>query len=272
MHEYDVTLKMLLRGSARTAFQALTGGAVEKWLDVELPKVQNPRMDLLGEMADGGLLHLELQSGNDAEMPERMAEYALGIYRRFKRFPRQIVLYVGERALGMKPELAGPRFAFSYELRDMRELDGDTLLESADPGDNVLAVLGRLRDSKAAVAEIVRRVAGLDATRRDVAAGQLMILAGLRGLEETVEEEIRKMPILIDIMDHKVLGREFRRGEAKGIQKGELLILRRQIIKLFGVLPDWAEASLIGCSAAELETLGERLLDARSLEDLLRRA
>jgi len=34
MHEYDVTLKMLLRGSARMAFQALTGGAVEKWLDV----------------------------------------------------------------------------------------------------------------------------------------------------------------------------------------------------------------------------------------------
>ncbi len=86
------------------------------------------------------------------------------------------------------------------------------------------------------------------------------------------------MPILIDIMEHKVLGREFRRGqaegeakgEAKGIQKGELLILRRQIVKLFGVLPDWAEESLSGRSAAELESLGERLLDARSLEDLLR--
>jgi len=103
MHEYDVTLK-------------------EKWLDVELPKVRNPRMDLLGEMADGGLLHLELQSGNDAEMPERMAGYALGAYRRSRRFPRQIVLYVGERALGMKPELAGPRFAFSYELRDIRAI------------------------------------------------------------------------------------------------------------------------------------------------------
>jgi predicted transposase YdaD len=277
MHEYDVTLKMLLRGSARMLFQALTGGPVKKWLDVELPKMRNPRMDLLGEMADGGLLHLEL---HDAEMPERMAEYAPGAYRLFRRFPRQIVLYVGERALAMKPELVGPRFAFSYELRDMRDLDGDALLESTDPGDNVLAVLGRLRDSKAAVAEIVRRVAGLDATQRDTAARQLMILAGLRGLEETVEKEVRKMPILNDIMEHKVLGREFRRGkaegeeegEAKGIQKGELLILRRQMIKLFGVLPDWAEKSLSGCSAAELESLGERLLDARSLEDLLRQA
>jgi hypothetical protein len=271
MHEYDVTLKMLLRGSARMVFQALTGGQVEKWLDVELPKVRNPRMDLLGEMADGGLLHLELQSRNDAEMPERMAEYAPGAYRLFRRFPRQIVLYVGERPLAMKPELVGPRFAFSYELRDMRDLDGDTLLESADPGDNVLAVLGRLRDSKAAVAEIVRRVAGLDATRRDVAARR-------HGwLEETVvDSKIRKMPILDDIREHKVLGREFRRGEAEGeaeakaegIRKGALLILRRQMIKLFGALPDWAEKSLNGYSVAELESLGERLLDACSLEDL----
>jgi predicted transposase YdaD len=274
MHEYDVALKMLLRGSARMTFQALTGGPVEKWLDIELPKVQNLRMDLLGEMADGDMLHLELQSRNDPEMPERMAEYALGAYRLFRRFPRQIVLYVGERPLNMKPELVGPRFAFSYELRDMRDLDGDALLESADPGDNVLAVLGRLRDSKTAVVEIVRCIAGLDATRRHVAARQLIILAGLRGLEQTVEKEIRKMPILEDIMEHKVLGREFRRGkaegEAKGRAEGERLILRRQMIKLFGVLPEWAEKSLRAYSAAELESLGERLLDARSLEDLLR--
>jgi hypothetical protein len=71
-------------------------------------------------------------------------------------------------------------------------------------------------------------------------------------------------------MEHKVLGREFRRGKAEGKAEGELLILRRQMIKLFGVLPDWAEESLSGRSAAELESLGERLLDARSLEDLLR--
>jgi len=42
------------------------------------------------------------------------------------------------------------------------------------------------------------------------------------------------------------------------------------MIKLFGVLPDWAEESLHSRSAAELESLGERLLDARSLEELLR--
>ncbi len=52
MQKYDVTLKLLLQGSARLAMFQLAGGAVEKWLNVELPKVQNPRADLLGETAD----------------------------------------------------------------------------------------------------------------------------------------------------------------------------------------------------------------------------
>jgi predicted transposase YdaD len=269
---------MLLRGSAGTAFAELTGGSVERWLDIELPKVQNPRMDLLGELSGGGLLHLELQSGNDPEMPERMAEYAIGTYRRFKQFPRQVVLYVGERAIRMQPTLRGPRFSFSYELKDLRDLDGDKLLSSPDLGDNVLAVLARLRDSKAAVAGIVRRIADLDATKREDAVAQLMILAGLRGLEQTVEEEIRKMPILKDIMEHKVLGREYRRGEAageaageeKGVRLGELTVLRRQIRERFGEIPASLGEFLDRQSAADLENLSVRLLKADRIEDLLR--
>lgn len=52
MQDYDVTLKTLLRGSAEKLFEDLTGAVVAKWLDIELPKVQNPRMDLLAETAD----------------------------------------------------------------------------------------------------------------------------------------------------------------------------------------------------------------------------
>jgi len=72
MQEYDIALKMLLEGSAALTVHALTGTTVAKWLDVELPKVQrvqNLRLDLLGQTAGGQLIHIELQSGNDAAMP-----------------------------------------------------------------------------------------------------------------------------------------------------------------------------------------------------------
>jgi hypothetical protein len=132
MQEYDVALKLLLKGSATLTVRALTGTEVVKWLDVELPKVQkvqNLRLDLLGLTIDGELVHIELQSGNDPAMPFRMMEYCLGVQRQVGQFPRQILLYVGEAPVNMQRELHGPGLAFQYDLIDMRTLDGDRLLE-----------------------------------------------------------------------------------------------------------------------------------------------
>jgi hypothetical protein len=229
------------------------------------PRVQNQRADLLGEIAGGGLVHLELQSANDPAMPLRMAEYCPGVFRLFGQFPRQVLLYVGEPPLQMAGELRGPDVSFRYRVIDIRDLDGDRLLESAEVGDNVIAILARLRDHREAVRRIVERVSGLAADERATAMQQLLILAGLRHLESNVEEEARKMPIFIDIMENKVLGREYKRG----LQEGELRVLRRLIEKRFGAIPDWAEERLASRSAADLEALLDRVLDAPSLEDLL---
>ncbi|MGC9944869.1 MAG: hypothetical protein ABSF64_00600 [Bryobacteraceae bacterium] len=119
MQEYDATLKLLLQGSARLTVRELTGTAVAQWLNVELPNVRNLRLDLLGETVDGGLIHLELQSSNDAAMPLRMAEYCLGIFRLFGQLPQQVVLYVGERPLQMESALRGPGLSFDYRLVDI---------------------------------------------------------------------------------------------------------------------------------------------------------
>ena len=70
------------------------------------------------------------------------------------------------------------------------------------------------------------------------------------------------MAILNDILDNKVLGREFK--------KGELTVLRRLLEKRFGPLPEWAEERLASRSASELEDLSLLVLDAQSLEDLLK--
>src|SRR5882672_9587270 len=163
MQEYDVALKLLLQGSARLTMRELTGTAIVKWLDVELPKVQNRRMDLLGETADGSMFHLELQSRNEAAIPLRMAEYSLGAFRLYGRFLEQIVLYVGEAPMRMETELRGPDVLFRYRAVDIRELDGDLLLKSEDVGDNVIAILTRLRDHKEAVGRLSK---GLQIWRR----------------------------------------------------------------------------------------------------------
>ena len=278
MQDYDVALKLLLQGPASATMRELAGTAVAKWLSVELPKVQNLRLDLLGETAAGGLVHVELQSSNDLAMPLRMAEYCLGVFRLFGRFPQQVVLYVGEPQLRMASELRGPGVLFEYRLIDIRTLDGDRLLESEDVGDNVIAILARLRDDRDAVRKIVERIAGLATAERETALAQLLILAGLRHLSNAVEQETRKMPIDVDIREHEVLGpiileaeqKGLQEGLQKGLQAGELTVLRRQIEKRFGAMPRWAAEKLATLSAPELEDLSERVLDAMSVEELLR--
>src|ERR1044071_6083163 len=108
MPDYDGILKLLLRTSAHVALRKLTGKPIDKWLDEELRNPRYLRVDLLGETPDGGLVHLELQSGNDPEMAFRMAEYAMGIYRMFHQLPNQVCLSIGAAPLTMLDTFRGP--------------------------------------------------------------------------------------------------------------------------------------------------------------------
>ena len=84
------------------------------------------------------------------------------------------------------------------------------------------------------------------------------------------------MPILNDIMDHRVLGPAIRKGLEQGREEGKqegrkeeaLAFIRRLITKRFDPLPLALENRLSQLTTAELEDLGERFVDATSLADL----
>ena len=141
MHEYDIALKSILMRLPGSVIEELTGFAITRWHNAELPQVRNPRVDLLGETADGRLVHIELQSTNDPNMSLRMAEYAWAIYKRFGRFTEQIVLYVGEAPMRMKNSLEGGSVSVRFRLVDIREFSAEPLLASDRLEDNVIAVL-----------------------------------------------------------------------------------------------------------------------------------
>jgi predicted transposase YdaD len=276
MHEYDATLKSILTRLAGRTLAELTGFAVERWHNVELPAVRHRRADLIGETFSGQLVHIELQSTNQSGMARRMLEYSLAIHRKFHRFPEQIVLYVGNAPLRMKSKLAAPGLSFEYRLVDIRDVDSEALLASGTLEDNIIGVLGQFSGQREAVRRILEHIAASGQAERGPALAELMILAGLRGLEEVIEREIEQMPILDDIMDHKVLGRERKRGIALGLAEGlargraegERHVILRLVGKRFGTLPDWVKDRVNTLSMSELEQIELRLLDSSSLEDL----
>ena len=95
------------------------------------------------------------------------------------------------------------------------------------------------------------------------------------------------MPVLDSLMEHKVLGREFKKGHAaghdegvvegmekgieQGIEKGEAKILSMQLRKRFGAIPDWAEHEIQSAAPVQLEQWAQELLDAPSIEEVFRR-
>ncbi len=273
MQQFDITLKMLLRGRSSVLVKTLGGGRVVRWLEVENLKVESSQVDRLCMVEGGGLVHMELQSTNYKDMPARMAEYALAVRRRFRKMPRQVVLYVGRTPMRMATEFREGRMTHEYEIIDFRKLDAQPFLDSPDVGDNVVAVLGRLRDQRAAVAKIIARIGRLQGSEREAAVAQLCILAGLRGLEETVKEEVERMPIVVDLMKNKVYAESYRRAvsEAKseGEVEGERNLLRHLIATRFGQIPQWVDERLDRTTGDELKNLSQRLFDAHSLNELL---
>ncbi len=273
MHEYDTAFKLTLQ-HVDVTFRELLGSPITRWHNVEFPSVRSARADLLGETETGELVHIELQSSNDSEMALRMLQYCIDVLRSLRRHPTQILLYVGDTRANMEATLRGPRLDYSYRLVDVRELDGERLLRSERVDDNIVALLTRLSNTRQAAHQVLRRIAGLEAGERRSALDRLLILAGLRkALGKVLEEEATKVPILNDIRDHELFGREYKKGREEGRQEGrqegELVILRRQIEKRFGSVPAAATERLSKLSAKELEELSVRVLDARSLEDLL---
>ncbi len=57
-------------------------------------------------------------------------------------------------------------------------------------------------------------------------------------------------------------------GIEKGLQQGEVIMLKRLLTRRFGPLPAWAEQRLEQAHPQDLEGWAERVLEAQRLEDV----
>ena len=281
MGKYDAVLKTILQRWGSTVLMDVIREPLDEWITIEMPQVSVQFADLLARTSSGRLFQVELQASNDPTMPARMLEYASRVYRQFGRVPKQVVLYVGRDPLRMRREVTGEDLSFRYEILNAADMNPEDLLSSRSVSDNVMAILTRLRNSREAVRRILEKVAALNVAERAVALEALILLSGLRELEETVEAEAKTMPVFDDILDNKVLGREYKRGHERGVEEGlekgvekgrhaeALSLLRMLIVDRFGPIPASAESKLSLMSAPELEGLARRVLRAGGLDELL---
>ncbi len=190
-------------------------------------------------------------------------------------FREQYVLYVGSDPMRMQSALVGPQHVCFYKIVDIRSLNAETLVDSPFHADAVVAILARYAERPETIRRILDRVVRIKGGE-STAFSKVLLLAGIRGLEKAVRNEAKHMPILNDIMDHKVIGPAIREGMEKGLREGSqlgrreeaLLLLRRQIAARFGSLSGTNEERLGSLSLPELEDLGVRLMKASRISDL----
>jgi len=179
--------------------------------------------------------------------------------------------------MNMPSALIGPNHVCRYKIVDIRLLDEEMLLDSPFDGDSIIAILTRHKDRRETIRRILARIAKLKPGARDAAFSKLMILAGLRKLEDSIRTEVKHMPILDDIMDHDVIGPAIRQGREEGIYQGRQEGRREEVLKIlgaligkrFGSLSASLEGRLTNLSIGELEELSLRVLDAQSVDELL---
>ncbi|MBF0425795.1 MAG: DUF4351 domain-containing protein [Magnetococcales bacterium] len=267
--KYDATLKDIFQTLPQRLLLLLTGQEASALLPVEFSSVKRRQPDLVVRLRDETIFHLELQSGNDPDMAWRMLEYFLlirGLYPTARIV--QQVLYVGTDPPAFATEVEETDLRFRYTVRDIREIDCQRMLESPQLEENLLAVLCRLQDERQTLRVILTRMAALAPKAKADALEKLVILAGLRGLGTTVREEENTMPITIDVMENDYLRDIFARGELKGHREGEAALLLRLLKRRFGALPGWVPERVHAADAATLETWGDRVLTASSLEEV----
>jgi predicted transposase YdaD len=292
LHQYDSVLKSLLTGSQNSFLKHLIGAERGHWLNVELPRVTQHRVDLLFEVIRTlELILIELQSFNDPLLPLRMAEYALLVAQIYERFPALYVLYVGSERLSMASELVTPCLSCRFKIIDIRDWDAETLLQGKHPADAVLAILGSHSERPETIRRILQRIGKMKVEDRNAAFSKLLILAGMRNLAGEVQQEAKRMPIHYDIRDHEVFGPVIRQeraqalaeglaeGKAEGLAEGEkagrrqeaVSLLQRLIVTRFGAISTTTTRRLAKLTLPELEDLAIRFVTAKNVNDLFRR-
>lgn len=276
--QFDTTIKELLKAQPPRLLAMLVGAQISEMLTVEFPSVKMRRPDFVARLTDGRILHLEIQSEGE-DMPWRMLEYYLLIRRAYGQPPTQIVLYIGEKPAKIASSIVEERLRFSCDVIDIREIDGQPLIESDSLADNLFAILCKVDDLIEVSHRIIEKIATLPgkAARNELA--KLLVLSKLRGLQKIVVEEVKKaMELSVeDLMDIPFVEEAFLKGEKEGEEKGKEKgkkegmeeMLSRMLEVRFGPLPEWAKAKIASAEIGTLENWGLRLLNASSLEEAL---
>ncbi|MBF0344012.1 MAG: hypothetical protein HQL06_07260 [Nitrospirae bacterium] len=215
---YDVLLKDIIKDVPPKFLKMLTGYETGRFLDIQLPDVQVRQPDLLVEVEDGNIVHIEIQSTDDKSITGRMYEYSALINKQFNKLPKQTLLYIGDKEIATVNRISSEDVNYSYRVIDIKEIDCCVLLQSDKPEDFILAILCKTDDVDGTIKTIVKRLSVMSPKDAKDYCLKLLYLSNLKKLYNKVKWEVDNMPITFDIRESEM----FLDGKREGILEGRL--------------------------------------------------
>ncbi len=209
---------------------------------------------------DGGekfILHLEFQSVDEDGMIYRMQEY-YGLLRRKYQLPvRQFVIYLGQKAPGMRTQLAPEETFTGFTLTSLRDYAYDSLLASDVPEEIILAVLSNFGEKPPG--EVLKGIlgklkekAGEEITLRKYIR-QLSVLARLRNLTKETQKQVTDMGLLYDITKDYLYQEGVNKGREEEKRENIAKMLARQKLSVAEI------ADTLGVTFEYVESIAKEL-------------
>jgi len=253
----------------------------------DLPEGEERRLDLVVQVETSGgeaellVVHVEVEARARKAMGRRMWRYAMQLRLRYGKPVLPIVLYLRGGPADVAAVTVEERFedqhlaSFTYFAFGLSRSEAPEYLDRPEPLAWALAALMQRRELSPARLKLacLRRIAR---GRLDDAGRFLLVncVETYVQLNDEAREEYEQL--LADEPNREVTIMEMTWAdtlEAKGVEKGRLegmrSLLLTQIERRFGPLPAKTRNRLGAIqSPEELSTLGDRVLDARTLDDL----
>ncbi|MDJ0707406.1 MAG: Rpn family recombination-promoting nuclease/putative transposase [Leptolyngbyaceae cyanobacterium MO_188.B28] len=216
--------------------------------------------------SDSLLLHVEFQTQPDPEIPFRMLDYRVRGYRRFPRKAmRQVVIYLKQTGseLVRQTTFTLPSTRHEFEVIRLWEQPLEVFLNT--PGLLPFAVLSRVADRSEALRQAAIQLEAIpDRRMQSNVTAAAAILAGLVLERGMIQQILRR-----EIMQESVIYQDIlQEGRQEGRQEEGRSFVLRLLTRKFGEVPPDLGAQIERLSLAQLEELGEALLDFSTLQEL----
>ncbi len=269
---YDNTLKYLVEQDPETFAQWLLGTAST---DVQILKtelsLEPVRADsVIFLQASNQILHLEFQTlpQSSPSLPIRMLDYWVRLYRQYHCEIEQVVIFLKPTtsAAVFIDRFTATKTSHRYRVIRIWEEEPTTLLSV--PSLLPLAVLTRTDVPAALLQQVAAQVNIIEpGSLRQTISTCAQLLAGLVFDSEQIHQFFRSTTMKESVIYQEILREGLQEGLQQGLQ-AEVNLIVRQLTRRLGTVPPALQNQIQALSIAQLEDLGEALLDFSGLPAL----